>query len=288
MGIGGAASHVGISKVRCTIVQSMPACHKHFACVGTCSFDTIGGFKTHSVGERRHWRALRTESEMFRISYAPAIRSDIDIILRIGIQISNHIGQIAHHLVGAGTQLEAVDTVFHIPGCGRTDFGPTDGCCICGNTGTNYVLHIGAVGYLFDCDIVHIGIPYRSGALGSYSNVGTIAGEVVKINGEFSPCCAAAGIDINRAHLLECIHIVRVGHHTHLKHRVIAGGAGFGPKSDTHRIHGNIVGVDTRQYYIIVVAIRSCSSSTIPVKSLCTAWCMVVGAAAGDIGIAHI
>ena len=83
---------------------------------------------------------------------------------------------------------------------------------------------------------------------------------------------------------MEGVDVIGVGHHTHLKHGIVAGAAGTCPEGELHGVDGMDIGVKTRKDDGLIVTIGARGGAAIPVEVARAA----VGGSAAHIGVAEI
>ena len=223
----------------------------------------VGSREGYTGGVERHGGGLR------RIG-SRAVGRHIESVLRAGVETSDSVGVtcdargdntrgIAHRV--GGSSVEVVS--------------PSQRCAVGSYIGGGYTGDRQARRHFFEGDIVHGGIPYRGGTVGTDGHVAAVAGVVGQIGRVFSVggTLHVDGVDVD-----ERVDVTRVGHHTHVEDGMIGGAGGTGPEFELQVAHV-VVAAHARHHDALVVTVCARSGGKIPVETAVAGVAVAGGAA---------
>ena len=175
---------------------------------------------------------------------------------------------------------QPVGHILQFPTGGCVALTPRNGCGIGRDIAGGIVLHARAVGRNFQLDVVHVEVPVVvnhtfDGHKGAVAGVAVQADDKVAIGG--------VG-DGHRAHRLEGVDVVGVGHHSNLQDWRGAT-ALIGPERDLQGVDGVDGGVHTRHHEGCVGTVPDAGGGGVPIHVFTATGGVVVACRRGDIGV---
>ena len=275
MGVGGARTDIGIV-ILGRVGQSVPASGTE-VCVGRRArvlLETVGVRQRVEIGAqggKRHLVAARQASAFGRHRH---------VIGGVGLETRQcHRGVVHCHRHDAVFGL-SVGHILHLPAAGRALLAPRHRGGVSRHAAGGHPLHTGAIWCHLQLEVVHIGIPVvvhhtLDGHKGAVAGVAVQADDKVAIGG--------VG-DGHRAHPLEGVDVVGVGHHAHFDDGR-SGAALVGPERDLQRVDGVYRGVHIGHHQAGVRAVARTRGGGVPIHVLATAGGVVVARPRGYIRV---
>ena len=179
--------------------------------------------------------------------------------------------------------LEAARTIFDNPAGGIFGFVPLEGYRTGGGVVGDERVGTRARRDGFDGEVVDVGIPVAAGhAIGRTENEAVAVAGVV-VEGEFEELPLGVAVDDERVDRSEGGGIV-VGHDTDNEGGSVGRAGRLAPEYQLKCVHGEDGGVDQGECHHLIGAVGN-GGGHIPVETLATAGSVVVGGAAGEVGV---